>query len=87
MYQIKKNISANETNVVFWDHYEDKAVKNVTAEKNHNGFLIDNGKVDGQRLITFWYLDEDMDYYSINFFGWKTVTKFLKKIKNPNILN
>ena len=87
MYKIKKNISSNEYNVVFWDHHKDQEIKNVIAKKGDYGFLKDNGKVDGQRLITFWFLDEEMEYYSINFFGWKTVSKFLQKVKDTNTLN
>ena len=87
MYKFKKKITSDNCGVVFWDSINEEAVENVFVKKGTEGYLIDQGKTNGKRHITFWFYNKYMEGKSIEFFGWKHVKKFLEPINYSKHLN
>lgn len=75
LYRLKKNIEPNY-NIVFFDSKREKVVEGLYVQEGVIGELIDQGKTDNKRHLSFWF-DENK---SIEFFGWKHFKKYLEPI-------
>ena len=79
--KLKKDTQPDQ-NIVFWDSETEQGVLDYYVPENTLGFVIDQGKTDGKRHISFFFLDEDMQEKSIEFFGWKSFNECVEPITN-----
>ena len=56
-------------------------------EKGTKGYILDNGKIGKNRLLTFRFFGEGNEHKSVNFINWKTANNYCKKIADINIIN
>ena len=56
-------------------------------EKGTKGYILDNGKIGKNRLLTFKFFGEGNEHKSVNFINWKTANNYCKKIADINIIN
>tara|TARA_R100000656_G_scaffold114046_1_gene86384 strand:+ start:402 stop:800 length:399 start_codon:yes stop_codon:yes gene_type:complete len=85
MYKLKKDITPIERehggyDIIFWDSKKDDAVNDYFMPKGTLGYLVNQGKTNGKRHLTFWFADETMENKSIEFFGWKHLKEYVEPI-------
>ncbi len=66
--------------IIFWDNKKDDSVLNYYMPKNTLGFVSDQGKTNGKRHLTFYFLDQNMKEKSIEFIGWKHFNEYVEPI-------
>ena len=77
--KLKQDTEPNE-NIVFWDSKTEQGVQEYYMPEDTYGFIVDQGKTDGQRHLSFFFLDDYMQEKSIEFFGLDTFDKYVETI-------
>ena len=75
LYRLKKDIEPKH-NIVFFDSKKEKVVENLYVQEGVIGELIDQGKTDNKRHLSFFFEENK----SINFLGWKHLEEYLEVI-------
>jgi len=75
LYRLKKDVRPNE-NILFFDSDKEEVVDGFYLESGVIGELINQGKSNNKRHLSFWFDREK----SVEFFGWKHFREYLEPI-------
>ena len=91
MFELKKILSPKPRidggyDIIFWDMKKNKNTEDqYTMPKGTLGFIVDAGKINNKRCLTFWFLEPDMENKCIIFVGIKHFNKYCKKILSTKL--
>ncbi len=74
--KLKKDTYPDQ-NIVFWDLKNEHGIFDYYIPENTLGYVKDQGETDGEKHISFFFLDDDK---SIEFFGWESFYECVEPI-------